>query len=569
MIPKRLWLVQVAIFCVAGLISDGLYAQQAPDAGRLLREQPKPPAQTAPRLKPPAPPQPAAPAADNGPRILVQGFRVEGATLFPADQLAALLKQAVGTERSFSQLRALGLVLVGYYADQGYLARVVLPEQNIKQGIVTYRVIEGRRGSVRVDTKGKRLDSARIERYIARRLAPGAPMDLHTLGEALNVLNEQPGIVARSSLSPGTGEGDIDLVVEAVEQTLTSYNLQANNQGSRATGEWQVGGVATLNNPSGAFDAASALLNASDGTTFGRLDYNIALGDAGLRLGVNASQLDYRLTQSNFSALHGRGTASNGGATLSYPLLRRNDQNLSLNGSYDAKRLRDETVAGETGNRRVEVASVGLEGNRQDGLWGGGVNAFGANVYLGEVKQHNAAALAADQLTRRVEGSYNKLAWYYSRLQIITNGVNLKTSLRGQFADKNLDSSERFSLGGPTGVRAYPVGEALGDEGWLLSFSLAKSLGEGKSASVFVDTGEVTLNRNLWTGWNAASPQIPNRYRLTGAGLALAWQLGAHTSLSASVAAPLGNNPGKAPNGNNYDGSRHRGRAWVSLSTQF
>ena len=28
-------------------------------------------------------------------------------------------------------------------------------------------------------------------------------------------------------------------------------------------------------------------------------------------------------------------------------------------------------------------------------------------------------------------------------------------------------SAERFSLGGPTGVRAYPVGEALGDTGYV------------------------------------------------------------------------------------------------------
>jgi hemolysin activation/secretion protein len=40
-------------------------------------------------------------------------------------------------------------------------------------------------------------------------------------------------------------------------------------------------------------------------------------------------------------------------------------------------------------------------------------------------------------------------------------------SLTGQAASKNLTSAEKFSLGGPNGVRAYPVGEAAGDSGQL------------------------------------------------------------------------------------------------------
>ena len=41
-----------------------------------------------------------------------------------------------------------------------------------------------------------------------------------------------------------------------------------------------------------------------------------------------------------------------------------------------------------------------------------------------------------------------------------------------QLANKNLDSSEKFTLGGIGGVRAYPSGEASGDEGRKISFDL-------------------------------------------------------------------------------------------------
>ena len=38
-----------------------------------------------------------------------------------------------------------------------------------------------------------------------------------------------------------------------------------------------------------------------------------------------------------------------------------------------------------------------------------------------------------------------------------------------QLSSKNLDSSEKFTLGGIGGVEAYPSGEASGDEGRKIS----------------------------------------------------------------------------------------------------
>ena len=48
----------------------------------------------------------------------------------------------------------------------------------------------------------------------------------------------------------------------------------------------------------------------------------------------------------------------------------------------------------------------------------------------------------------------------------------LFSATAGQLADKNLDTAEKFYLGGPGGVRAYPQGEATGDQGYRLSGEL-------------------------------------------------------------------------------------------------
>ncbi len=544
-------------------------AQQPPDAGSILRDQPKPAARPAVPVAPIQVDKPAPPAPDAGPRIVVKGFRFEGATLFPADVLAAQVKEAIGVERSFPELQTLALALVGFYAQNGYLARVTLPPQDVKDGIVTFRVIEGRRGGLQINRTGERLDAERIQGFIDRRLGRGDLMSLARLGEGLSVLNEQPGISARSALIPGKVEGEIDLVVDALAQPLLSYSVSGNNHGSRATGRGQVSGSATLNNPTGRFDSVSVLVNTSDGTSFGRVDYSLAVGNSGLRLGANASRLHYRLVQENFAALQSSGTAETVGFNGSFPLVRGSGLNLSLTGSLDKKWLFDETVAGETSNREVTVGNLGLNGSSPDTLFGGGLNAFGLGVSLGDVDQRNAGARAGDDVSRRVQGKFHKLAWNYGRIHPLSDTLSLNATLRGQFASKNLDSSERFVLGGPAGVRAFPVGEAAGDEGWLLSVNLTHQIGEKLSASAFVDHGGIKVNRNPSAVLAAANPLLPNRYELSGVGVGMAWQPWSQLSVNASVAVPMGGNAGRDANGNNADGTRIKPRAWVGLTAQF
>lgn len=570
--PSRLPGRALAFALVGSLLAlccGVLQAQQPPDAGGLLRDQPKPPPVVAPKPAPIAPAVAAAPA-DGGPKVVVRSFRIVGASLIPDAELAEQLKDFVGQELTLAQLQRAAPTLVGYYARKGYLARVVLPPQEIKDGIVIINVIEGRRGSLRIDRKdGARVDAARVQGFIERRLGAGEAMNIADLEEALNILNDQPGVTARASVAPGSTERAVDVVVSAEDKPLVNIAVGADNRGAKASGAQQLSGYLSLANPTGLFDAASVLLNASRGTTFGRLDYSLAAGNSGLRLGVNASALDYDLVQAEFKALQANGTARTAGLSAAYPLFRQAERSLSLGVSLDAKRLRDLTIAGETSNRRVRVAGIGLSGFANDGAFGGGLTQYEASVSAGKTEQRNAAALAADLATRQVEGSYSKFNYGLRRLQALGGDWNLSAALRGQSASKNLDSTERFVLGGPAAVRAYPVGEAAADEGWLLSLALGWRASEALAASFFVDAGGVTLNDKLWANWNAANPRLPNSYQLSGAGIGLDWRFATQGVASFVIARPLGSNPGRDANDRNVDGGTNGSRGWISVNLQF
>ena len=496
---------------------------------------------------------------------MVKSIRVKGSVLISEAELIAQVQDLVGKELSFSELQDAALGLMGYYAKRGYLANVFLPPQQVGEGVVEFQVVEGRLGALNIERQGDRIDAARVGRFITQRLPTGAPMDVRALGEALNILNDQPGLQVASALLAGKAEGDVDLNVLAKSLPLVGFNLGLNNQGSRSTGAVQASGGISLANPSGHFDAASLLLNKSEGSSFSRGEYSIALGDRGLRVGVNASVLKYRLVQAQFEALQAAGTADTVGLTVSYPLAQRTDFRLSLSGSSEAKKLVDRTVAGETGNRQVRVSTVGVNGSvlaDPEGL--GAFISFGAAVTAGDTEQRNAEALAADQTSRRTEGGFSKIGWNAGVFRGLDENWTFTGGARGQMAAKNLDSSERFSLGGPSGVRGYPASQATGDGGWLLNLALSRRLGNKLSLGAFVDTGRVKVNQSIPVGTTT-----PNRYSLSAAGLTLQWQPMEQSLLGVTLAMPLGSNPG-SNNGINSDGSRaNKARVWLSFSAQL
>lgn len=87
-----------------------------------------------------------------------------------------------------------------------------------------------------------------------------------------------------------------------------------------------------------------------------------------------------------------------------------------------------------------------------------------------------------------------------------------------QQASKNLDSSEKFSVGGIYGVRAYPSGQGVGDRGWLSQVELRQKIGD-VTGFVFYDQGAVAVNVNAWSGATAL------REKVVGSGLGIRKEL--------------------------------------------
>ena len=181
----------------------------------------------------------------------------------------------------------------------------------------------------------------------------------------------------------------------------------------------------------------------------------------------------------------------------------------------------------------------------------------------------NANNAQGDKQTAQTNGGFDRLNLSLSRLQRLTAETTLIASLSGQWASKNLDSGEKFSLGGANGVRAYPGLEASGDQGWLFNLELRHQWSGPLQLSVFFDHGRIQLNKSPWNGWNAGNTDLPNNYSLQGIGLGLTWVERGDYSLRLQYAGKLGQNRGHSAQGKDSDGTNDNSRLWLNAVKLF
>ena len=541
--------------------SHAALAQQPVDAGAQIQQIPPAPVLPRPAAAIPtlAPPAVAAAAEPAGPTTRVTSLRLTGQTLFSEAELIAASGFVPNSDLDLGQLRAIAAKITAYYNERGYfLAQAYLPAQDITDGGVAIAVIEGRYGKIELRNNSRLAD--RVARGILSGIDSGDIAATAPLERRLLLLSDVPGIVVKSTLSPGAAPGTSDLRVDIENGDRVNGSVEADNAGNRYTGAYRFGSTVYFNNPTGNGDLISLRgLVSTSGLSYGRAAYQAPVGKA--TLGVAYSHIDYDLGR-EFKSLDADGSADIVSLFGSYPLIRSREANLYALVGADAKWFEDRFgAAGLVSRRRAKVLTFGLAGDNHDDIGGGGWNAYSIGASLGDLDIRTPADYALDQLTARSHGNFGKVQASFARLQTISGPLSLYGAVRGQLASKNLDSSEKMELGGAYAVRAYPEGEAYGDEGYLATlearylFPAANPLPGQLQAIAFVDVGAVRYAKNPWfTGSNSA--------HRSGYGAGLIWTAPNDFIVKATYARKLGSQDAtSAPD--------RDGRFWFQVAKLF
>lgn len=532
----NLKILPVALFALSGSV----FAQQVPSAGSQLQQIPPVPVseQASPRLEIEQGEKTVNTETDTA-TISVNALRVDGATIYSESDLIALTGFQPKSELSLSDLRAMAEKIADYYHDNGYfVARAYLPAQDIDNGVVTIAVIEGRYGKVILKNESSLNDD--VANNMLSGLNSGDIIASEPLESRLLMLSGVPGVNVKSTLVPGATFGTSDLIVEVLPGRSISGSIDADNAGSRYTGEYRLGSTVNLNNVTGRGDVVSLrAITSGSGMNYARISYQTPVGKA--TVGVAYSKLNYKLGR-EFESLRANGTAEVASIYGSYPLIRSRNTNLSAQLAMDFRTFQDriDSTSSVT-DKKAEVLTASLVGDHRDNIGRGGVTGYSVGLTTGNLDIETPSARAFDAMTAQTNGHYNKLAFSALRLQNLTEILSLYGAISGQLASKNLDVSEKLALGGMYGVRAYPVGEAYADEGYLATvearFLLARfsehMLGR-MHFIVFADTGTVTINKDPWFVGD-------NRRTLSGAGIGLTWVDPGNFAIRTYYAQKLGN----------------------------
>jgi hemolysin activation/secretion protein len=407
---------------------------------------------------------------------------------------------------------------------QGRLALVRIPPQDVTSGVVQVIVLPGRLGRVSVEGARWSKPEAYAQAISAR---PGEVLDVGRVRREVEALNGLGFRTVTPMLVPGEKIGETDIRLTVEEQFPWRFVTGYNDTGSRTTDRDRVFASVAWGNAFGRGDLLNYQFTGDP--QLERLRSHL-LGYTTMLPGARSfsANVAYAQIEANLPApIEQSGESASAALRYEWPLASSPEREQRLIASLDYKRTDNnilfaaipvtqnvtEIVQGTLGyslvqrDRRgytsllagVTVSPGGLAGRNDDGAFAGS-RAFAASDY---------AYLRLD----------------VSRLQRLSAGFAVHSSLQAQATTANLLGSEQLAFGGAGSVRGYEEGEVFADEGlvWRNELQLPAWSRPGGAP---VDVQLV----GFWDfGWARVHEPLPNERRsftLSSAGLGVRLAMG-------------------------------------------
>lgn len=443
----------------------------------------------APRFELPPLPAPRQPRLSAPMRIYVSRFEVSGATAFSRAELEALLAPFVGRTIGNEELEEARLALTRHYIAAGYInSGAVIPDQEVRDGVVRIDVIEGRLTRIQVGGEN-RFRPGFIERRIA--LGAGPPLDVNRLQEQMQFLLQNPQIErVNAELAPGTRPGEAVVRMDVTEAPRGTYGFALANNRSPAIGS--VRGEANLayRNPTGRGDALGARFGYGQGIRDWMASYAVPLSPREALLSMRYERIETEVVEPPFRLINIENEADYMDIGISRPVFRTVARRLDL-GAILSRRTNASFLLGQpfsftpgSADGRTVVTALRLIGDWTDRApdrvlalrltLSEGIDALGSTVTPGAPDSRFTTRLAQAQLAQRLTSRGDQLI------------------LRGDWQRSNgsLLAAEKFALGGMQSVRGYRENAAVHDNGRAVSLEYRRPLVEALEGAVFTDYGE-------------------------------------------------------------------------------
>jgi hemolysin activation/secretion protein len=480
------------------------------------------------------------------PTMRVQALHLRGNSHFDSRVLLQQTGFAPDSDLDLTQLQQMAQAVEDFYHAHGYfLARAFLPPIEEGADSVTISVLEGRYGKLTVQNQTD-LAADRLA-WLLRELQAGQLAQLAPLERTLLLLGEVPGVTAKATFAAGAAQGQTELILTLNTKAKWLGSIELDRNGSPNTGRQRWGASLAINNLSGQGDQLGVrLLDSFRGLQNGRIAWQMPL--QAVQAGLAYDVTDYSLGR-DFASLGVNGTARDWNLSFSTSLYRTRQTSLTLQWGMERKKLHDRIDSLDSVNDKATTLwNLGLNGLWQDAREDDGSSAFNLNLAKGRLYALQARETGFDGFYKF---NYSLSHSFYKAF----GHCNLSFLLSGQRASGSLDPSEKMTLGGASGVRAWSADEASGDQGDLFSAELRRDW-PGMTGNwrllAFVDIGQ--------SGNKDSDARLQRRLR--GAGMGVHWEKPGSFSVKLEYAHKLGQDSAAGD-------EQRKGRIWLAGSKLF
>ncbi|WP_460805761.1 ShlB/FhaC/HecB family hemolysin secretion/activation protein [Microbulbifer agarilyticus] len=464
-----------------------------------------------------------------GPVFELRSVRFSPSELLTEQQLRDIVLPYLGQQVAHSQLMEIVESINRTYRESGvYTAVAVLPQQEVKEGVVSIRLIEGKLGEIRFEGNEYTSD-AFFSEWMGEHQGQET-VDMPQLQADILEFNRLHDERIRAELRRGESFGLTDIVVTVQEPERGFFQTFADNYGYESSGRESLGFMYRRQHVLSGGDRAIAYLSGSEGAQSLSLSYNRPLPGTLWRVGGSVSLTRTDLTEGDFAFSDVQGDSHRLGLESSW--LAWSGERLWVNVLGAASYTRSTT----------DIVDVVISDDAiLQGQVGASMNWVGRNWQLTarQMLAYTDFDDKSDQETARQatqETLYNGALTGYVRAGT-TGFYGILLSSWQHSNDAQLPGSLSFSLGGPTSIRGYLPSAVSGDRGWYgqaeLHYDGWQPWGVTVEPYLFFDYGEAkSLDRGA-DGTEKINVETP--LGAGGVGLALS---GTFWSLSMSYAEP-------------------------------
>ena len=399
-----------------------------------------------------------------GPSFIVNRIEITGNTLFSAEDLAPFIDMGGELEVTLGVLNLMAQEITDHYVKAGYiLTKAFIPAQTVADGVVKILVVEGRVGDIEVIGNDRtstesivgRLQPVRDEKILREQ----------TLARALLQMNEALGFEAKSVLRPGSLTGTSDLALQVEETRPYSISLDADNFGSRFTGEQRFGVTGKLGNIFFLGDMFSVRGVKSNGDLlFLNPSFDFPINNYGTKVGFSFIYSDSNLGDV-LDPLEAEAESFLYTLEITHPFYRSRHASFYLTLGSEFKEFRNFDLFGPTSDDQLADVSLTAGGFFSDSL-------KAKTYYALRLQQGFTEGDLNDPLNSRNLGRGDVFIASLSikRYQAAFIGKTFFImSGNFQVANDRVLSPDQFAVGGFGTVRGYPLAELAADNGIAVS----------------------------------------------------------------------------------------------------